>query len=38
MRTGHPKKILDPLRTADDYLQVYSFIFVLCILDQLRPW
>ena len=28
MRTGHPKKILDPLRTADDYLQVYSFIFV----------
>ena len=41
MRTGHPKKILDPLRTADDYLQVYSFIFVLCtvsIWDQLRPW
>ena len=41
MRTGHPKKILDPLRTADDYLQVYSFIFVLCtvsIWDQFRPW
>ena len=35
------KKILDPLRTADDYLQVYSFIFGLCavsIWDQLRPW
>ena len=38
---GHPKKILYPLRTADDYLQVYSFIFGLCtvsIWDQLRPW
>ena len=35
------KKILDPLRTADDYLQVYSFIFGPCtvsIWDQLRPW
>ena len=35
------KKILDPLRTADDYLQVYSFIFGLCavsIWDQPRPW
>ena len=35
------KKILDPLRTADDYLQVYSFIFGLCTIsvwNQFRPW
>ena len=35
------KKILDRLRTADDYLQVYSFIFGLCavsIWDEPRPW
>ena len=30
MRKGHPQEKPGFVRTADDYLQIYSFIFGLC--------